>query len=318
MPRHVGQNTSRAERVRLFKPSPEVAARMAATPLSGIGERLGQSADAVIRRPAPAVVPLLVDAAAFVVGVLVLLALGFRAGDPSAYRGATFGFAVAGALPSLADALDVGAAARALGQQGVLAVSLLALAFLPLVAFVEGGFVALLAAVYVEKDERTLGELVREVFLPAAKARFLPMLLYRGALAAAFLSAGLLGLFGGPLRAGATGALALRFLLVFAPYAIVLEGASFADGVRASLVAIGDHLASCLVTLLFLLLVTGGAAALVTPFLHAWGPGAALLAILLYAPVGTALSLFLLLVWRSLSRYEPAPESAPAGAPAEA
>lgn len=279
----------------------------AGAPLGGIGELFGESVDAVIRRPAPAAVPLLVDAAAFLALLLVVEAVGLGA-DRLPYDRAAFGFGITSALPSLADTLDLAAAARALVGGGIGYVAIALAVLVPVAAFAEAGFVAVLKSAYLDREHRPL----LEVFLPAAKARFLPMLLYRAVLAAAFLLALVLATQGGVFRNSAAGALMLRFLLLFAPYAIVVDGAPFLEGVKRSLAAVGDHLATSLVLLLFLLLVSGGVAAVLAPFVHAFGPVAILLGILVYAPVGTALATFVLLVWTSFRPEAAGIDGAPA------
>lgn len=284
---------------------------------AGIGDLFGQAVDAVIRRPLPAVLPLLVDGGAFLLGLLALAFLGLPAVEGAAYGRADFGFGISTALPSLADTLDVASAARAGLPGAMMLVVAVVVLLLPVVAFVEAGFVAVIEASYVRKDDRPLVD----VFLPAARARFLPILLYRAVLAAAFLAAFALASQGGSMfRNSAAGALALRFLLMFAPYAIVVDGAGFLEGVRRSVAAIGDHVATCLVVLLFLLLTSGGIAAVLSPFVQRFGALAVLGGIVVYAPVGTVLATFVLLVWHSFRPPEmlAEPMAAPAAAPADA
>jgi hypothetical protein len=272
----------------------------------------GETVDTVLRRPVVSIVPIFVDVAGFLAVLLALTLLG-TPNLSGAYARATFGFGISTGLPSLADTLDVISATRGLDPYGFALLGVVAVILVPIVAYVEAGFVGLVHAAYIEDRDEPIFELVRE----SARSRFRPMLVYRSILAVGFLLT--LGLaYSSGARNGAAGALALRFLLVFVPYAIVVDGATALHAIKDSLVAIVDNLAICLVLLLFLLLVSGGMAAVVAPFVGRFGGVALIAGMVVYGPIGTVMSTFVLKVWLSLKPEEPLPEATPAPAAAAA
>ncbi|MHB8585396.1 MAG: hypothetical protein ACYDDF_06115 [Thermoplasmatota archaeon] len=284
----------------------------AAAELPGIGEMFGQTVDTVRRRPIVAIVPLLMDVGAFLIALLVVAAI-----DPStidnAYGHAVFGFGISTGLPSLVDTFDVIAASQGVADRWLLFLGAFAVVLVPVAAYVEAGFVGLVHKSYVEGKE----EPIVDLFLPTARARFLPMFFYRATLVGGFILLLILSTRTDS-RNGVAGALALRFLLLFVPYAIVVDEASFLDAVKQSLLAIVDHLATCLVLLLFLLLVSGGVAAVLAPFVHRFGGVALIAGMAVFAPIGTILSTFVLKVWLSFKPQDAAPQAAPAPTPAVA
>lgn len=279
--------------------------------LEGIGERFGSSFDDVRRDPRPAVVALLFDAAVLAALVAVL---ALASGAPPHARFLPFG--VPGALPTFTDVVDLpGVAETAAGPlQGTMVAVALALALAPVAAWLEGGAVGALKAAYVDREQGAL----RPAFATAAGRSFRALLAYRLFLHGALVAGAVAGRAFPGFTQEVVGAIVLEFVLVFTPFAIVLDGESAWGGMKKSAAAVGDHLATCLVMLLFGLLVTGGASALARETAQALGPWAILPLAAVYAVVGTAMSTFLLKVWLSFRPPEKLAQSAPVRAAAPA
>lgn len=268
--------------------------------MEGIGERFGSSFDDVRRDPRPAVVALVYDALAF--GLLVALVLGVGAvpGVP-----AFIPFAAPGALPTFTDVLDVPSVAldAAGAMEGLAIAAVLAVALAPLAAWMEGGLIGVVKAAYVDKTEDALFP----VFLASAKRNFRPLFAYRLLLHSALVASLVLGRRFPGLHHEVLGPIVLRFALVYTPFVIVIEGESSWTGMKRSVAAVADHLATSLVMLLFGLLVTGGASALARAASGYTGGWALAPLALLYALVGTAVSAFVLKVYLGFRPEDPAP-----------
>lgn len=278
--------------------------------MEGIGERFGSSFDDVRRDPRPAVAALVYDAVAFGALIAVVFAVGAVPGSP-----AFLSFAAPGALPSFTDILDVPAVAMdATGAiPGLTIAAALALALAPVAAFMEGGIIGVLKAAYVDKTDSAL----LPVFHASAQRSFRPLLAYRLLLHSALVASLVLGRSFPGLHHEVLGPIVLRFALVYTPFVVVIDGESSWGGMKRSVAAIADHLATSLVMLLFGLLVTGGASALARAATGYTGGWALAPIALLYAVVGTAVSTFVLKVYLSFRPEESAPARiVPAAAPA--
>src|SRR5439155_7620574 len=108
------------------------------------------------------------------------------------------------------------------------------------------------------------------------------------------------------------GVLAVDVMLLYAPYAAIERAKGFRASVRESVQLVSDHLATTLVALLFGFLLTGGMALVVGPLVRYLGVAAPFVVALLYAPVGTTLSLFLYRIYLGFYPGEALPEAAPA------
>ncbi|HVL48084.1 MAG TPA: hypothetical protein VM889_05970 [Candidatus Thermoplasmatota archaeon] len=277
----------------------------------GVGEMLGSSLDAVLRRPFPAVAVALFDLVGLVVALLVFGAFGDAAMLPGGYRLTTFPYAIPEAMPSVADVHN--AATLAFLRDAGIAPALAFLALMVIVtAYAEGGFIALLMRVYEDRADAPVASFV-DVFAEGARRHFRAFLVYRLLLAGLAIFV----LFAAPrtpyFTNYALGAFLVEFLVIFAPCIIVKEGSGPVAAIRGSVRLVADHLGTSLVMLLFLLLATGGASVLLGPLQRAVGEGPGLLAAtFLYAPIGTALALFVLRVYLSFKPDEPLAEPAPA------
>ncbi len=294
--------------------------------MDGVGEVFGQSVDDVVRRPVAALVPLVQDAVVILLVVVAAqgipnLDLGpYHIGDEPPYA-----FAVPGALPSILDLFDVPGALLEYGGRDLVAGGFLAIVMLIILAFAEAGYLTALKRLHVDPrvaraepgalpDEPTLGD-ARMAFVDGALARGPPLAIYRLVLAVVATVAALAASLIPGARAGIVGVLVMESLLLFAPYAIVLDGSGFLSGVRRSIRFVSDHLASTLVTLLFLFASTGAVAALVLWLRGILGFAGVILGAGVYAWAGTVLSLFVLRVFLGI---EGKPEGAVARkAPAE-
>lgn len=288
--------------------------------MEAVGELYGSSFDLVLRRPRSVLVALLSETAVVLAaGLYFSVAVGAAVHVPLSRLTAAFPFAVPTALPSLGDVMR---APSMLGARVDLLV-FLALAF-PVLAWAEGGFIGVLNRRFLqesdldraERRDWTLEEL-KAVFLSEAR-RHLPALLVLKLIVAAVL---LLPLLLTPLpyfRNFALGALIVEFVLMYAPFVVVREGAGALDAIRASFTAVSDYLATSLVALLFLLLTTGGFAAALGALAPYAGGWIVPLALVVYAPVGTALSLFLLRVYAAMRPTEQLPAAIPSAAPSDA
>ncbi|HLE97700.1 MAG TPA: hypothetical protein VI997_10055 [Candidatus Thermoplasmatota archaeon] len=278
--------------------------------MEGIGERFGASFDDVRRDPRPVLVGLAFDAIALaLLGVVVLAAAGRL---PLARF---VPFAVPGALATFTDVLHVPSSAVSVAGlvEGTAAAAALAIALAPIAAWLEGGAVGVLKAAYVDRDEGPLAP----AFRAAARRSFRALLAYRLLLHGALVAGFVLGRMFPAYRSETVGAIVLEFLLVFTPYIVVLEGETAWGGMKRSAAAVADHLTTCLIMLLFGLLVTGGASAIVRELSESLGGWIVIAAVVVYAPVGTALAIFTMKVWLGFQPPEQAPASTvPATAPA--
>lgn len=283
--------------------------------MQGVGELFGSSFDDVLRRPAPALVPLIVDVTLLLSGALVFsAALGVVvfAGPPHALP--SMPLAVPEALPSVTSLHDASALAFFAGARGFLALATLVLVAVPLLAFAEGGFIGVLAEAYLPRDpleerEESLSA-IRDAFLREGRAAFGALLALRMLQVALAAAAVLLPAYFPYFGSSFFGLVAFDFFFLFAPYVAVLERRSALASLRKSFRTVSDYLASSLVALLFGLLTMGGLAALLVPVLRVAGPAGALAGAVVVAPVGTVLSLFYLKVYLSFHPAERYPAAA--------
>jgi hypothetical protein len=287
-----------------------------------VGEVFGQSVDAVLRRPRAMVVPFLADLVTLALGTLLFVTLaGERLLFPQGYRLPSFPVAVPHALPTVGDIMGPTPALHAFHVPVVAAAVILILATIPLLAFAEAGFLGVLRAVYIapidpldEGRHPDAWSRIREAFLTSGRQHlrtfvFLRMIQATLALAALVLPVVL------PLPRFGTyglGVLAVDVLLIYAPYAAIESRKGFRASVRESVQLVSDHLATTLVALLFGFLLTGGMALLATPLGAYLGQATPFVASALYAPVGTALALFLYRVYLGFHPKDAVPERAPA------
>ena len=279
--------------------------------MEGVGELFGESVDDVVRRPRPVVVPLLLDLVTFgFAAALLTLVLQSPSlvADP---RGVgAFQFGIPRGLPSLGDVLAPLAPAALVEEEGLLAATAALFLALPLAAYLEGGFIRALSELRDPESRAFTGS----GFHDNALRHFWPLLALRGLLLALTLAAAALGARIEGLRDTDVVVLVVSFLLIFAPYVVVLERTGPFRAIRRSAQLFADFPATCLAMLLFLLLTTAAALAFVGPAINLVGlPGGIAFGIVLYAPVGTVLSLFVLRVYRALNPAEEMPEAAPTG-----
>jgi hypothetical protein len=287
--------------------------------VEGVGELFGRSVDAVLHRPRAVLVPLLIDLGYLLLGTLLFATVAHvELLFPQGYRLPSFPVAVPHALPTVGDVM--GPTPSIAGRLEVVAAVALILASIPLLAYAEAGFLGVLKWVYLtEHDVIEEGRhpdawsRVREAFGTTARRHGRTFLVLRGVqavLAVASLALPLLlprfGNYG-------LGVLAVDVLLLYAPYAVIESGKGARSAIRESVQLVSDHLATTLVALLFGFLLTGGVGLLAAPIVGAAGPiyGPFLMSVV-YAPVGTALALFLYNVYRSFQPRDLAPEAAPA------
>lgn len=288
--------------------------------MQGVGELFGQSVDAVLRRPRTVLVPFLIDVSMLALGTVLFVAIaGVSLLFPQGYRLPNFPVAVPHALPTVGDimgpepgfhefALPVTYAAMGLVVFGV-----------PLLAYAEAGFLGVLKAVYLEPIDPVregrhpdAWSRISEAFHQTARRCFRVFFWLRSIQAGLAIVALLLPRVVPALGNYGLGVLAIDVLLLYAPYAAIERGRGFRASVRESVQLVSDHLATTLVALLFGFLLTGGMALVVGPIVRFLGPAAPFVAALLYAPVGTTLSLFLYRVYRGFYPSETLPEAAPA------
>lgn len=288
--------------------------------VNGVGELFGRSVDAVLRRPRPALVPLVTDVAVLLIGSVLFISIaGVEVQFPQGYRLPNFPVAVPHALPTVGDIIGPTPPPPLEEWRVVLSAVMFIFLLIPLLAFAEGGFLGVLRAVYIEEHDpiaegrhADAWSRIREAFASAGRRHFAAFLVLRGiqailALAALFLPT-LLPRFGNYGLA----VLVVDVLLLYAPYAVIEHGRGAFQAMRDSVQHVADHLATTLVALLFGFLLTGGMAILVEPlvrFLGVWTP---FVVAAVYAPIGTALSLFLYEVYLSFFPQETLPESIPA------
>jgi len=293
--------------------------------VEGIGEQFGRAIDGVLRRPRPALVPILVDLAFLLLGSALFFFLAHeRILFPQGYRLPNFAVAVPHALPTVGDVVGPEPALHVFPGPVVLAAALLILLSIPLLAFAEAGFLGVLREVYLrppdvlqEGRHPDAWSRVQEAFVAAGRRSFRTFLLLRGLQALLALAALFLPLLPGPFGNYGLGVLAVDVLLLYAPYAVVESRKGAFAAIRESVQLVSDHLATTLVALLFGFLLTGGLGLLLSrlgdvPLLVQYGPWGPVLASLVYAPVGTALSLFLYIVYLGFRPPDTLPESAPA------
>lgn len=268
--------------------------------MDGIGERFGSSFDDVRRDPRPVVAALVYDAVAFGALVVLVLAVGSFPAGPSFLP-----FAAPGALPTFTDVLDVPAVAMdsAGALRGLSIAAALAVALAPVAAWVEGGLVGVMKAAYIDRTDDAL----LPVFVASARRSFRPLLAYRILLHSALVASLVLGRNFPGLHHEVLGPIVLRFALVYTPFVIVIEGETAWGGMKRSVAAIADHLATSLVMLLFGLLVTGGASALAKAAATYTGGWAIAPLAVAYAVVATAVSTFVLKVYLGFRPEEQAP-----------
>lgn len=294
--------------------------------MEGVGDKFGRSVDAVLRRPRSVLVPFLTDGAYLLLGTLLFVTLaGVRLLFPQGYRLPNFPVAVPHALPTVGDVMGPTPSLHEYAMPIVMAASLLILLSIPLLAYAEAGFLGVLKAVYLApEDPLETGRhpdawsSIRGAFQASGRAHFRTFLLLRS-LQAALAFAALLLPIALP-RVGNYGlaVLAVDILLLYAPYAAVETGRGAFAAARESIQLVSDHLATTLVALLFGFLLTGGVAIFVGVLEDHLGAYTPFVASLLYAPVGTALALFLYRVYLGFYPRETLPESTPAPAAASA
>lgn len=283
------------------------------------GELFGQSFDAVYRRPRAVLVPLLVDVGVLALGAVLFVAVADASIQfPQGYRLPNLPVAVPHALPTVGDVLGPTPALH-VDRNVAIAATTLIISIIPLLAFAEAGFLGVLQAVYLRphdpiKEGRHADAWSRigESFVTAGKKHFGTFLVLRSIQAALALSALVLPLFIPGLSNYGLGVLAVDFLLIYAPYAAIETGRGSLAAIRESLQLVSDHLATTLVAILFGFLLTGGIAILVAPLAAPLGSWGAIVAAIIYAPIGTVLSLYLYKVYLGFRPAEPLPGAAPA------
>lgn len=287
--------------------------------MDGVGELFGRSVDAVLRRPRSTLVPLVVDVGMLVLGTAIFLTVaGVEIRFPQGYRLPNLPVAVPHALPTVGDIIGPTPALHL--DNFVLGAALAFIALgIPLLAFAEAGFLGVLRAVYLEPfDPLEEGRQVdawgriRAAFLTTGKRHFAAFLVLRTIQAVLAVAALLLPLLLPSFGSYGLGVLAVDVMLLYAPYAVIESKRGGFGAIRESVELVSDHLATTLVALLFGFLVTGGMAILAAPLVALTGAYAPFIAALLYAPVGTALSLFLYEVYLSFRPKEILPEAVPA------
>ncbi len=276
--------------------------------MQGVGELFGSAFDDVIRRPAPAVIPAIADVLLVLAGAIVFAT---SVGEPSLAQApqglAAMPFSVPEALPSVADLRDATATVLAPGTlRAWLAVGAVAAFSIPVAAFARGGLVGALVEAYLPRRDDPLAtppegpDALKDAFLRHGAASFGPLLIL-GAIESAVAIAAISLPGRVPfVRSSLLGLIAFDFLFIFAPYVVVLERRGALAAMRRSVGTVSDYLASSLVALLFGLLTTGGFGVLLAELVSLVGPAGIVAGAILYAPVGTVLSLFYLKVYVSL------------------
>src|SRR5581483_1107027 len=240
---------------------------------------------------------------------------------PQGYRLPLFPVAVPHALPTVGDVMGPTPAISGLGRLAILAALTLILVSIPLLAYAEAGFLGVLKVVYLtEHDILEEGRhpdawsRIKEAFTTTGGRHWRTFLALRGVQAILAIAALLLPLLLPRFGNYGLGVLAVDVLLLYAPYAVIESGKGVRSAVRESVQLVSDHLATTLVALLFGFLLTGGVGLLAGPVVGVTGIYGPFVMSLVYAPVGTALALFLYNVYLSFQPRDLAPESAPAAA----
>lgn len=292
--------------------------------MHGVGELFGQSVDAVLRKPRAALVALAVDIVWLAGGTLLFVTL---ANDtlafPQGYRLPNFPVAVPHALSTVGDVMGPTPDITGAGSGALAAAALLILLGIPLLAYAEAGFLGVLRTVYLTRHDpleegrhADAWSRITEAFARSGREHFRTFVALRIIQAALALLALAVPLIMPQFANYGLGVLAIDVLLLFAPYAAVESKRGSLAAIRESVQLVSDHLATTLVALLFGFLLTGGigyVAARGVPFLGVWTP---FVAAVVYAPVGTLLSLFLYKVYLSFYPQDIAPQSTPAPAAA--
>lgn len=288
--------------------------------MEGVGELFGRSVDAVLRRPRAVLVPLLIDLGYLLLGTALFFSLAHvELLFPQGYRLPLFPVAVPHALPTVGDVMGPTPSMQGLGRDVILAALALIVVSIPLLAYAEAGFLGVLKTVYLtEHDVLEEGRhpdawsRVREAFVSTGKRHWRTFLALRCIQAILAIAALLLPLLLPRFGNYGLGVLAVDVLLLYAPYAAIESGKGVRSAVRESVQLVSDHLATTLVALLFGFLLTGGVGLLAGPVVGLTGIYGPFVMSLVYAPVGTALALFLYNVYLSFQPRELAPETAPA------
>jgi len=288
--------------------------------MDGVGDEFGEAIDAVLRRPRAASVPLLIDVIMLAIGTLLFASIaGVRLLFPQGYRLPNLRVAIPHALPSVGDIMGPTPAVHDFGLQTIVAAVVLVVATIPLLAYCEAGFLGVLRRVYLTPHDAVetgyhadAWVRISAAFQQAGQQHFVAFLVLRGVQGALALAVLVMPLLLPSVGDYGLGVFAVDLLLLFAPYAAIERGQGAVAAMRESLQLVSDHLAPTLVALLFGFLLTGGMAILVAPLVSLLGVAAPFVASLLYAPVGTALSLFLYRIYLRFTRAEALPEAAPA------
>lgn len=294
--------------------------------MEGVGEQFGKSVDAVLRRPRAAIVPFLVDIALLLLGTAIFVSLAARTLlFPQGYRLPNLPVAVPHALPTVGDIMGPTPSLHQFELPVVAAASLLILASIPLLAYAEAGFLGVLKTVYLTPHDPLLegrhGDAwsrIREAFRDSGRRYFKSFVVLRCIQAALALVALVLPTLLPSFASYGLGVFAVDMLLLYAPYAVIETRRGAFAAIRESVQLVSDHLATTLVALLFGFLLTGGLAILLVPVLAAIGPWAPFVASAIYAPIGTALALFLYNVYLGFRPTEILPEATPAPSAAPA
>lgn len=294
--------------------------------MEGVGEHFGKSVDAVLRRPRAALVPFLVDVVLLLVGTALFLTLAGRTFlFPQGYRLPNLPVAVPHALPTVGDIMGPTPSLHALEMPVLVAAAAVILLAVPLLAYAEAGFLGVLRTVYLTPHDPLLEgrhsdawSRIREAFRASGRRHFRTFVALRLIQAGLSFVALLLPLVLPQFGNYGLGVLAVDMLLLYAPYAAVETRRGAFAAIRESVQLVADHLATTLVALLFGFLLTGGLAILLVPLLAVIGPWAPFVASAVYAPIGTALALFLYNVYLGFRPAEALPEAAPAPAAAPA
>lgn len=288
--------------------------------MDGVGELFGQAFDAVVRRPRAVLVPFLVDIIVLGLGTALFYSIGHvTLLFPQGYRLPDLPVAVPHALPGVGDIIEPTPSLHIFPQEVLIAAAAFIVILIPITAFAEAGFLGVLRAVYLEPIDVLEEGLhtdawsrIRGAFLASARAHGSTFLGLRAVQAILALAALILPIYVPVLGSYGLGVLAVDVLLLYAPYAIVESKRGALGAMRESVQLVSDHLATTLVALLFGFLVTGGMAILLTPLVRVTGAYGPIVASVLYAPVGTVLSLYLYKVYLSFYPRDIAPEAAPA------
>lgn len=288
--------------------------------MEGVGELFGRSVDAVLRYPRAVLVPLLIDLGYLLLGTGIFQVLASREVlFPQGYRLPSFPVAVPHALPTVGDVMGPTPSLSDLGRPVILAALILIVVAIPLLAYAEAGFLGVLRALYLT-DHDVLDEgrhpdawgRIWDAFGAAGRRHWRTFLVLRGIQALLAIAALLLPILLPRFGNYGLGVLAVDVLLLYAPYAAIESGKGARSAVRESVQLVSDHLATTLVALLFGFLLTGGVGLFADRVAVRLGIYEPFLMSLLYAPVGTALALFLYNVYLSFQPRDTAPESTPA------